>query len=239
MNIHICQLTKHAVTDLCIVHGKVGEQAARQILRVSIQHLLVQQQQLIRLLLFLIRQQVMLSAIKVTVKIMRYDTPPSVKVLLVANPCATWRSGIKELNSCQSLPPLIHAKSVDDKQVDTRLQLRNCGVMHLLILRRLWIVIGNLAIVDLDVHTSLACLAPAKFQTLQLSSIPTHELWRGHACQTSMTASSKDNITLMRDIFKEGQEEEEEEAITLFQTSGADWMSYQLPHQQLCHQNNP
>ena len=57
---HMWRLTKHAVTDLCIVHGKVGEQAARQILRVGIQHLLVQQQQLICLLLFLIRQQIML-----------------------------------------------------------------------------------------------------------------------------------------------------------------------------------
>jgi hypothetical protein len=44
-------------THLGIVDGKVGEQAARQVLWVGVQHLLVQQQQLIRLLLLLIRQQ--------------------------------------------------------------------------------------------------------------------------------------------------------------------------------------
>lgn len=44
-------------THLGIVDGKVGEQAARQVLWVGVQHLLIQQQQLIRLLLLLIRQQ--------------------------------------------------------------------------------------------------------------------------------------------------------------------------------------
>ena len=44
-------------THLGIVDGKVGEQAARQVVRVRVQHLLVQQQQLIRLLLLLSRQQ--------------------------------------------------------------------------------------------------------------------------------------------------------------------------------------